>query len=388
MNKTKAAIAAAVLVGVAVAGGLWMKGTGPAQASSPDAAKSEPELVFSAQEVAEVRPLALASQIAFSGPLVAPDTAVVKAKAAGTLMSLAVVEGARVRRGDVLGTLDLSDLQARLNERQALVEAARAGLAQAERTHASNQQLADQQFISPIALETSRAALQTARAQLGAAQAQADTVRVALRDAALVAPIDGIVAQRQAVPGEKLAVEQPVLTVVGLRRLEMAGKVGTHEVSRLKVGMPVQLQIEGEPATVSARLDRIAPSAEAGTRAIGVVASLDNPDERWRAGQFVLARVTLPGHTDALAVPATALGSGSGQEYVWTLEQGKLWRRTVTTGRRDGERGLVEVLKGLQPGTVVLAASFDKLREGAAARVGTVSAAPAASAPASASAAR
>ena len=384
MNKTKAAIAAAVLVGAAVAGGLWMKGAGPAQASSPEAAKAEPELVFSAQEVSEVRPLALASQIAFSGPLVAPDTAVVKAKAAGTLMSLAVVEGARVRRGDVLGTLDLSDLQARLSERQALVEAARAGLAQAERTHASNQQLADQQFISPIALENSRAALQTARAQLGAAQAQADTVRVALRDAALVAPIDGIVSQRQAVPGEKLAVEQPVLSVVNLRRLEMVGKVGTHEVSRLKVGMPVQLQVEGEAATVTARLDRIAPSAEAGTRAIGVVAVLDNPDERWRAGQFVLARVTLPGHSDALAVPVTAVGSGSGQEYVWTLEQGKLWRRTVTTGRRDGERGLVEVLKGLQPGTLVLAASFDKLREGAPARVGTVSAAPAASAPASA----
>lgn len=384
MNKTKAAIAAAVLVGAAVAGGLWMKGTGPAQASSPDAPKAEPELVFSAQEVSEVRPLALASQIAFSGPLVAPDTAVVKAKAAGTLMSLAVVEGARVRRGDVLGTLDLSDLQARLSERQALVEAARAGLAQAERTHASNQQLADQQFISPIALENSRAALQTARAQLGAAQAQADTVRVALRDAALVAPIDGIVSQRQAVPGEKLALEQPVLSVVNLRRLEMVGKVGTHEVSRLKVGMPVQLQVEGEAATVTARLDRIAPSAEAGTRAIGVVAVLDNPDERWRAGQFVLARVTLPGHSEALAVPVTAVGSGSGQEYVWTLEQGKLWRRTVTTGRRDGERGLVEVLKGLQPGTLVLAASFDKLREGAPARVGTVSAAPAASAPASA----
>lgn len=384
MNKTKAAIAAAVLVGAAVAGGLWMKGAGPAQASSPEAAKAEPELVFSAQEVSEVRSLALASQIAFSGPLVAPDTAVVKAKAAGTLMSLAVVEGARVRRGDVLGTVDLSDLQARLSERQALVEAARAGLAQAERTHASNQQLADQQFISPIALENSRAALQTARAQLGAAQAQADTVRVALRDAALVAPIDGIVSQRQAVPGEKLAVEQPVLSVVNLRRLEMVGKVGTHEVSRLKVGMPVQLQVEGEAATVTARLDRIAPSAEAGTRAIGVVAVLDNPDERWRAGQFVLARVTLPGHSEALAVPVTAVGSGSGQEYVWTLEQGKLWRRTVTTGRRDGERGLVEVLKGLQPGTLVLAASFDKLREGAPARVGTVSAAPAASAPASA----
>jgi len=94
-----------------------------------------------------------------------------------------------------------------------------------------------------------------------------------------------------------------------------------------------------------------------------------NPDERLRAGQFAMARVSLPQTAASLTVPVSALASASGQEYVWTLEQGKLFRRSVVTGRRDGASGLAEVLQGLQPGVLVLATRFENLREGAAAKL-------------------
>src|SRR5262245_37895084 len=102
-----------------------------------------------------VRPLwpARPATIEFSGPLVAPDTAVVRAKAAGTLVGLAVQEGSRVKAGQPLGRIDLAELESRSSERQASADAARATLAQAERTHASNERLAQQSFISPIALD-------------------------------------------------------------------------------------------------------------------------------------------------------------------------------------------------------------------------------------------
>jgi membrane fusion protein, multidrug efflux system len=51
------------------------------------------------------------------------------------------------------------------------------------------------------------------------------------------------------------------------------------------------------------------------------------------------------------------------------VEQGKLLRRTVTTGRRDPVRGRAEVLEGIKPDVLVLGARFDNLREGAKARV-------------------
>jgi RND family efflux transporter MFP subunit len=307
--------------------------------------------------------------IEFSGPLVAPGTAVVRAKAPGTLVSLAVGEGSRVQAGQVLGRLDLSELTSRVAERSALLRSYQAQLAQAERTHASNQRLADQKFISAIALDNSRAALDTARAQVAAAQAQLDTIRVGLRDAALVAPIAGVVHKRHVVPGEKLSMEQTVLTIVDLRQLELAGNVGTHEVSLLAAGMPVQVRVEGFGADVSGTLARIAPAAEPGTRSIAVTIQLPNPKEQFRAGQYALARVAIADPTQRLTVPLSAIVTTAGQSHVWTIENGALLRRAVTLGRRDEREGRVEVLQGVGANVPLLAARFDNLREGARAVV-------------------
>jgi RND family efflux transporter MFP subunit len=293
----------------------------------------------------------------------------VRAKAAGTLLNLTVQEGSRVTAGQKLGSVDLADLNARLNERQAQVEAARAQLVQAERTHASNQRLAEQSFISPNALESSKAALDSARANFTAAQAQAETVRITLREAGLVAPISGIVAKRHVVPGEKVAQEQQIVTIVDLTRLEVAGSVGTHEVGMLSAGMPVTVNVEGVVEPVKGKLARIAPAAEPGTRSIGVAIEIANLKEALRAGQYAQARVVMPEGAPRLTLPVAAIGTASGQEYVWMIDQGKLIRRAITTGRRDEAKGLVEVKDGVKPQAQVLAMRFDNLREGAPARV-------------------
>ena len=369
-----------VAVAAAIGAAVWWTQAASAKDSKRD--KADVALEFTSREVAQPLITAMSLTVEFSGPLVAPSTAVVRAKAAGTLLALKVAEGSRVKAGQLLGTVDLAELSSRVAERNAMLESARAQLAQAERTHASNQRLADQKFISPQALDASRSALETAQAQARAAQAQLDTFNVGLRDAALVAPISGVVAKRHVVPGEKLSVEQPVLTIVDLSKLELAGSVGTHEVSRLAPGMPVQVRIEGVDEEVTGRLARIAPAAEAGTRSIGVTIELANPNETFRAGQYALARVVLADPAQRLTVPVAAIGSVQGQDHVWVIENGALARRAVTTGRRDEREGRVEVLQGLAAGTQVLAARFDNLREGARAVV-VARSAPVASAAAS-----
>ena len=354
-----------------VAAAVWWGRSGSGQAVAAGNPKKGPDvpLEFTAREVVQPQLGAMPLVLEFSGPLVAPSTAVVRAKASGTLVSLSVGEGSRVTARQALGRIDLSELDSRVAERNAMLESARAQLAQAERTHASNQRLADQQFISPIALDASRSALDTARAQVRAAQAQLDTTRVGVREAALVAPISGVVHKRHVVPGEKLSVEQQVLTIVDLRQLELAGSVGTHEVSRLAAGMPVQVRVEGPAADVTGTLARIAPAVEAGTRSIGVTIALENPKESFRAGQYALARVVIADPAQRLTLPSTAIATTSGQHHVWVIENGALVRRAITTGRRDERDGRVEVLQGLAANHQVLAARFDNLREGAKAVV-------------------
>jgi membrane fusion protein (multidrug efflux system) len=362
----------------AVATAVLARGQG--DSTQDEKKQADKALRFNPSEVVQPQLAKLAARIEFSGPLVAPNTATVRAKGGGTLLALNAPEGTQVRAGQAIGSLDLEDLRQRVAERAAGVDAVRAQAAQAERTHAANESLARQNFIAPTALDSSRAALDTQRAQLAAAQAQLQTMQVALRQASLTAPISGWVAKRHAVPGEKLQAEQPVVTVVDLSQLELAGLVGTHEVARLKPGMTAQVRIEGVAEPVTARIARISPAAEPGTRSIGVTLSLPNPGEALRAGQYALATVTLDDPEPRLTVPVSALVGSDGQQQVWLIEQGELKRRLVTTGRRDAQRGRVEVLKGLTPEAQVLAGRYDNLREGAKATVDTKPAAQAAAA--------
>jgi len=362
-------IAAVVLAGGAAVTVFASKGGDTPKKASPEEQKASVPLEFLASEVVKPALNRMPAQIEFSGPLVAPGTVIVRAKSTGTLLNLAVAEGSRVKAGQSLGQLDLEELRYRIAERSASVESAKAQLEQAERQFKANQGLADQKFIASTALDTSRAALEAARAQLSAARAQLDTAQVTLRQAALVAPISGVVAKRHALPGEKLAPEQQILSIVDLSRLELAGLVGTHEVSRLKAGMPVQVKVEGVDQPVQARISRIAPAAEPGTRSIGVTLELANPQEAFRAGQYAVARVELPDDAERLTVPQAAISSNGGQEQVWMIENGALLRRIVTTGRRDAREGRVEVLQGLSATSQVLADRFDNLREGAKASV-------------------
>jgi RND family efflux transporter MFP subunit len=207
-----------------------------------------------------------------------------------------------------------------------------------------------------------------------------------MREANLVAPISGVVAKRNVVPGEKLSLEQPILSIVDLGELELAGAVGTHEVSRLAPDMPVEVRVEGVDKPLAGRVARIAPAAEPGTRSIGVTVALANPDEKLRAGQYALARVVLPDGATRLTLPALAIVKGSGQDQVWVLDNGTLARRSVTTGRRDEAQGLVEVTTGVTATTQVLSTRFDNLREGRKAVV-VARAVPVASASQTASAA-
>ncbi|WP_207184936.1 efflux RND transporter periplasmic adaptor subunit [Rubrivivax gelatinosus] len=366
--RTRIWVSAAVALALAAGGAaIWMKGAGNGRAAGAPA--GPPPLEFAAREVTKPLRSALPERIEFSGPLVAPQTAIVRAKAAGTLLTLDVAEGSRVKAGQVLGRLDLSELASRVAERDAQLAAAKATLVQAQRTHESNERLAQQKFISPIALENSRAALDTARGAYDAAAAARDTVRTTMHEAALIAPISGIVAKRHAVPGEKLAAEQQLLTVVDIRELELAGSVGTHEVGKLVPGMTAEVRVEGLAEAFTGRLARIAPAAEAGTRSIGVTITLANPGERLRAGQYAVAAVTLKDAGERLTLPADAIARLGGQDLVWLIENGVLARRAVKLGRRDEARGRVELLGGVPDDATVLAARFDNLREGAKARV-------------------
>ena len=361
---------AVALVALALVGGL--AGTVALRAAKREGQKDARAvaLQFVAADVVHVESRPLDRWLPVSGTLQAVRQAVVKAKVAGDIEALRVREGEPVKAGDVLARVRSPDLEARLVDRQGAVESARAQLALAEKTRAMNLRLLAGNFISQNAFDATESTYNVARGNLKSAEAQVQVARNALADAAVVAPLAGIVAKRHVQTGEKVAVESPILTIVDLADLEVQALVPAQDVPALALGMPVDLAVDGFGARrFAGRIERINPETEPGTRAIIVYVALPNPDAALRSGMFATGRVALAASPPLPTLPLAALRSEAGQAYVWTIEQGRLAKRVVMTGRRDETSGLVEIRTPLSPDTPVLAARFDNLKDGAPAFV-------------------
>jgi RND family efflux transporter MFP subunit len=178
-------------------------------------------------------------------------------------------------------------------------------------------------------------------------------------------------------PGEKVAFDTPLVTVVDLREMELQAMVPAVDIPELKAGMSVDLTVDGfGERRFTGRIERISPATEPGTRAIFVFVGIPNPNSDLRGGMFATGRIALASGAPVMSLPMSAVRSEGGQTFVWAIEDGKLVRRMVVIGRRDEESGRVELKTALPPALKVLAARFENLKEGAPALVKAVDAAP------------
>lgn len=365
--RTRARVIAAVVI-LALAGSL--AGAVAIRIGKRDAGKMSPggapvALQFTAADVAYVENRPLARWLPVSGTLQAVRQTTVKAKVAGDVAGLDVREGETVHAGQALAHIDSPDLKARLVDRQGAVESAKAQLALAEKTRAMNLRLLSDKFISQNAFDGTESSYNVALGNVKSAEAQAQLAQNALADALVVAPLSGVVSKRHVQTGEKVAIESAILTIVDLKDLEVQAMVPANDVPELSRGMPVELRVDGfGERRFEGRIDRINPSTEPGTRAIIVYVSLPNPDAALRNGMFATGRIALAASAPAPTLPAIAVRSEAGQSYVWTIDNGKLVRRIIITGRRDEANARVEIKTTLPHEMPVLAARFDNLKDG------------------------
>jgi RND family efflux transporter MFP subunit len=365
------------LIVVVVAGAIGGSVALRAARKGHDAGANAPAaLEFAPGDLAQVELKPLARWLPVSGALQPVNQATVKAKVSGDVRHIAVREGETVRAGQVLARIDTADLEVRVAERVGALESAKAQLAMAEKTSASNQTLLRQNFISQNAFDNAESSLSVAKGTVKSAEAQVQLAQNALRDAAVVSPLAGIVARRHVQPGEKVAFDSPVVTVVDLTEMELQAAVPSADVPELALGMPVDLTSDGfGDRRFSGRIERINPATEAGTRSILVYVGIPNADRSLRGGMFATGRIALAAAVAVPTLPQAAIRTEAGQTFVWTVDAGKLVRRIVVVGRRDDEAGRIEVKTVLPAGTPVLASRFDNLKDGAPALVKTAPAA-------------
>jgi len=371
LTRRRVIVALVVLLAVGgVAGSVAMRVAKKAQ-EGKDADKGAPvTLEFAPADLTAVESRPLNRFLPVSGTMQPVRQATVKAKVSGDVRQITVRDGDTVQAGQVLVRVDTADLDARLIERQGQLESAKAQLALAEKTLATNQKLLKQSFISQNAFDSSESSLNVTKGSVMSAEAQVRLAQNALKDAVVTAPLSGIVAKRHVQPGEKVAFDTPLVTVVDLREIELQAMVPAVDIPELKPGMTVDLTVDGfGDRKFTGRIERINPATEAGTRAILVFVGIPNPNNELRGGMFATGRIALAASAPVLSLPAGAVRNEAGQTFVWAIEDGKLVRRMIVTGRRDDESGRIEVKTALPATLKVLAARFENLKEGAPALV-------------------
>ena len=374
-------ISLAVLLVLLGLGALLLRGKPNAVAEAATSAKaakasgaasaSAPAIELATTDLARASQIELTQILAITGSLKAVQSAVVKAKVAGELKSLLVREGDRVKAGQVIGQIDTTENQWRLRQAEDQALAAQSQLDIAQKTLDNNKALVNQGFISRNALDNSVSSASGANASLQAARAAAEIARKGVQDGTIRAPIAGLVAQRLVQPGERVGVDARIVEIVDLGRLELEASVAPEDVVQLRVGQVAQVQIDGLAEPVQARVVRINPSAQTGTRSVLAYLELASGtgSAGLRQGLFARASIELQ-RKPALVVPATALRFDQARPYVLAVAGGKAVAQSVTTGSRgevmiDGKsENAVELTSGVDAGTTLLRDTVGTLREG------------------------
>ena len=314
-------------------------------------------------DVVKAQQRELAQGLPVSGSLRAVNSAVVKARIAGELQGLTLREGDPVKAGQLVARVDATESQARVRQAQQQADSARSQIDIAQRQYDNNKALVDQGFISKSALDTSMNNLQSAQANYKAATANVDLARKGLDDTQLRAPITGVVSQRLAQPGERVGVDSKVIEIVDLSRLEMEAALSAGESMEVRVGQQAVLQVEGSAQPVTARVARINPSAQAGSRSVLVYLAIDN-GAGMRQGMFAQGTLAT-GTASALAVPLSAVRTDKPQPYVQVVEDNKVVHKGVQPGARgQADNDVMVAVQGLAPGAQVIKGNLGPLREG------------------------
>lgn len=277
------------------------------------------------------------------------------ARTDGVIAEVAVEAGDRVRAGQLLARIDVSEQQAELDRAEASLREARANF---ERLDA----LRDRSFVDAASVLSARSALEVAESEV-------ELWRTRVEFGRIEASIDGYVIDRLIEPGAAVGRLAPAFELADLDQLVLRVGVSELDAARIKPGAAVEVAVDalaGE--NVEARVRRVYPAADPSSRLVTVELELPQAHARGvRPGFLARARFAIEARSDVLAVPAAAVGLGE-QSFVMVIDgEGLLARREVETGVVRGEWR--EITAGLEAGEQIVATSPLDLAAGDRVRV-------------------
>jgi len=342
----------------------------PADALSTKVQANLP-IELTVSDVFNVQSISMTQGLPISGTLKATRSAMIKARVAGELVSLEVREGDAVRAGQIIAKVDPTEYLAKQRQAQQQAEAARAQVEIAQRQFDNNNALVNQGFISKTALDTSIANLNAAKATHQAAISALDVASKAVDDCSLKSPLNGFISQRLAQTGERVAPDTRIVEVLDLSQFELEATLTPADALSVKVGQPAKLNIEGSTQEVFAKVLRINPSAQVGSRSVLIYLGIQG-HPALRHGLFVQGSLGTQ-KIQTVVIPLESVRTDKSVPYVQVAQDGKVAHLKVSLGAKAEVDGKVMMaVPEIAEGTQVLAMSAGALREGALIKLPTL----------------
>jgi len=284
------------------------------------------------------------------------------ARVQGFLASIDYKDGAYVKDGATLFTIEPETYKLKLDQAQAAQAGAEASLRQAELDFKRQTDLVARQAVSQATLDTSTANRDNAQANLQQAEANTRIAQVNYGYTKVAAPFDGFVSAHLVSVGELVGASSPptqLATIVALDPIWVNFTVNEQDVLRIRAEaarrgvtvaelrqLPVEVGLQTEQGFPhEGRLDYIAPTLNSSTGTLAVRGIVPNPNRQMLPGYFVRVRVPYDKMGDALLVPDTSLGSDQGGRYLLVVNaENVVEQRHVQIG--PVEDGGLRVIEG------------------------------------------
>ncbi len=310
------------------------------------------------------------SQATASGKLVAKNIVNVSTRMMGYITGMRVEVGQNVSAGQLLVSINSTDIQAKGGQANAQISQAKVNYNIAKKDYERFSNLYKTQSASQKELDDMKARYEMARAGLEAANQMKNEVNAQYRYTNITAPISGIITAKYAEQGDMASPGMPLLTIESPSSLQAQVLVSEQNITQITNGMPVQVTLKSLNKTVSGTVSEISKSAANTGGQYMVKINIANSSDLL-PGMF--ANVKFPiknsgkinqNFQESVSVPKPALVENGQLTGVYVVSsQNTAVLRWVKVGKNFGDQ--VEILSGLQPNETYILTSNGRLFNGA-----------------------
>jgi membrane fusion protein (multidrug efflux system) len=315
----------------------------------PRGQKSGPHGFAMPVEVAPVTVGSITETVHAVGTLEANESVMIRPEILGRITRVNFREGQAVEKGRVLIELDSAELEAQLAQAAASLEMARLNYDRNKRLIAND--------------NVSRQELDQAASNLKSAEANYKLFQERLAKTKIRAPFAGYLGTRRVSPGDYVQPGHNIVNLEDLSILKINFMVSEIYFSQLAVEQHVRVLVDAFPGQMfQGRVYSIDPRVDEVSRTVRVRARIPNAEMKLRPGMFANVELVL-GHTEtALLIPEEAVVPQQEKIFVFRVQENTAQWTEIKLGGR--ERGMVQVLDGLQAADTVVRAGLQKIRDG------------------------